>query len=114
MTDIDIADLPTTVREYLTAHTAGDTDAALAAFTADAEVTDEGVTHRGTEEIRRWLGKSSSEYTFTTELTGAERVDDEHWVAVSHLEGDFPGGVVDLRYRVTLRGDRIAALALAP
>ena len=112
-TDIPISDLPDAVQGYVTAHTARDTDTALAAYTSDAVVTDDGSTHRGTEEIRRWLERSSTEYTFTTELTGAQRVDDQ-WVAVSHLEGDFPGGVVDLRYRFTLRGDRIAALTIAP
>jgi ketosteroid isomerase-like protein len=114
MTDTEITDLPATVRSYLAAHAARDTGTALAAFTEDAEVTDEGRTHRGTEEIREWLEHSSSEYTFTTELTGAQRTDDEHWVVTSHLEGDFPGGLVDLRYRFTLRGDRIAVLAIAP
>jgi hypothetical protein len=115
MTDIDITDLPATVRTYLTAHTARDTETALAGYTPDAEVTDEGHTYRGTEEIRGWLERSSSEYTFTTELTGAQRVDDRQWVAVSHLEGDFPGGVVDLRYRFTLdAADRIAVLTIAP
>jgi ketosteroid isomerase-like protein len=115
MTDIEIADLPATVRAYLTAHTARDTATALAAYAPDAEVTDEGRTYRGTKEIRGWLERSSSEYTFTTELTGAQRVDDRQWVVVSHLEGDFPGGVVDLRYRFTLDGeDRIAVLTIAP
>ena len=115
MTDIPITDLPTTVQTYLAAHTARDTETALAAFTADAVVIDDGHTHRGTGEVRRWLQESSSEYTFTTELTGAQRGDDRQWVAVSHLEGDFPGGVVDLRYRFTLDADdRIAVLTIAP
>jgi ketosteroid isomerase-like protein len=115
MTDIEITDLPTTVQAYLTAHTARDTDTALATYTADAVVTDDGHTYRGTEEIRGWLERSSSEYTFTTELTGAQHVGDRQWVAVSHLEGDFPGGVVDLRYRFTLDAeDRIAVLTIAP
>ena len=70
MTDIDITDLPATVRTYLTAHTARDTAAALAAYTDDAVVTDDGHTYRGTEELRGWLERSSAEYTFTTELTG--------------------------------------------
>ena len=114
-TDIPISDLPGTVRGYLTAHTARDTDTALAAYTADAVVSDDGHTHRGTAEIRRWLQQSASEYTFTTELIGAQRVDDRQWTAVSHLEGDFPGGVVDLRYRFTLDGDgHIAVLTIAP
>jgi ketosteroid isomerase-like protein len=104
--------LPAVVRTYLDAHTARDTDIAIRAYTDDAVVTDDGHTYRGTEEILGWLRHSSAEYTFTTELTGAERVDDEHWIATNHLEGDFPGGVVDLRYRFTLRGDRIAELTI--
>jgi hypothetical protein len=41
-------------------------------------------------------------------------VDDEHWVVVNHLEGDFPGGAVDLAYRFTLVADRIGELVIAP
>jgi len=33
---------------------------------------------------------------------------------VNHLEGDFPGGVVDLRYQFALKGDLIAELVIAP
>jgi hypothetical protein len=35
-------------------------------------------------------------------------------VAVNHLEGNFPGGVVDLAYRFTMDGDLIAQLVIAP
>ncbi len=31
-----------------------------------------------------------------------------------HLEGDFPGGGVDLRYRYTLENGRIVRLTIAP
>ena len=37
-----------------------------------------------------------------------------HWVATNRLEGDFPGGVVDLRYRFAMDGDLIAELVIAP
>jgi hypothetical protein len=33
---------------------------------------------------------------------------------VHHLEGDFPGGSVDLRYQYTIRGGLISALTIAP
>ena len=36
------------------------------------------------------------------------------WIVVNHLEGDFPGGVVDLRYRFVMTGDLIAELVIAP
>jgi hypothetical protein len=32
----------------------------------------------------------------------------------NRLEGNFPGGVVDLRYEFTLSIDRISALTIAP
>ena len=63
---------------------------------------------------RRGLARSASEYTFTTTFTGATRDDDDHVAVTQHLEGDFPGGVVDLTYRFTLRGDLIAGLHIAP
>lgn len=93
---------------------AGDLDTALRAFTPSAVVVDEGVTYRGTEEIRGFLAEGGAQYRYTTTLTGAERADADHWVAVHHLEGDFPGGVVDLRYRFTRDGDSIAELVIAP
>ena len=106
--------LPAVVRGYLTAHEAHDTDAALAAFTPTAVVVDDGSTYRGTEEVRRFLARAGAQFTYTTTLVGAERVDDEHWVATNRLQGDFPGGVVDLRHRFVLDGDRIAELVIAP
>jgi hypothetical protein len=32
----------------------------------------------------------------------------------NRLEGNFPGNIVDLDYRFTLEGDRIASLTIAP
>jgi uncharacterized protein (TIGR02246 family) len=111
---IDTRELPAVITGYLTAHQARDLDRELAYYTEDAAVTDEGKTHRGKEEIRGWLTRAASEYTYTTTLVAAHRVDDEHYVAVHHLEGDFPGGVVDLRFRFTLAGDRITGLVIEP
>lgn len=113
-TSIRPDDLPGTIRTYLAAHTASDVEEALAAFTTTAVVVDDGSTYRGTDDIRRFLSKAGAEFTFTTELIGAQRVDDAHWVATHRLEGDFPGGVVELRYRFALAGDLIAELVIAP
>jgi ketosteroid isomerase-like protein len=106
--------LPETIRTYLTAHQARDIDLAVSSYTPDATVVDEGRTYRGHDEIRDWLGRSATEYTYTIELTGAQRIDDEHYVAIHHLEGDFPGGVVDLRFQFTLDDGRITALTIEP
>ncbi len=108
------ADLPATVRDYLAAHTARDTDAALAAFAPTAVVVDDGRTYRGTDEVRGFLADAGSEFTYTTDLVAAQRLDADRWTATLHLEGDFPGGVVDLVYRFVMAGGRIAELVIAP
>jgi len=106
--------LPATITTYLTAHQARDVETALTAFTSDAVVHDDGHTYRGTTELRDWLGSAGAEYTFTTELTGVSQVDAEHFDVRQRLEGDFPGGVVDLHYRFTLRGPAVSELVIEP
>jgi hypothetical protein len=113
-TNIQLDQLPSTIRGYLAAHAARDADGALHAFTPAAVVVDEDTAFRGTEEIRGFLSKAGAEFTYTTELIGAQRIDDAHWVATNRLEGDFPGGVVELRYRFAMDGDLIAELVIAP
>ncbi|MFC4610336.1 nuclear transport factor 2 family protein [Streptomyces maoxianensis] len=111
---IDPAALPDAVTRYLDAHRAHDTVSAVAAFTGDASVVDEGRTYEGADVIEKWLNRSASEYTYTIRLTGAQQTDGTHFIATQHLEGDFPGGVVDLHYRFTLRDGRIERLVIEP
>lgn len=106
--------LPGLIRNYLLAHEARDLDAAVAYYVEDATVVDEGSTYRGPQQIREWLATSASEYTYTIELTGARRIDDEHYVAIHHLEGNFPGAVVDLQFKFALRDGRISQLTIEP
>ena len=115
MTSSQILDvLPESIRTYLDAHQTREIDRAISMYTPDATVVDEGRTYRGHQEISEWLGRSATEYTYTIELTGAQRIDDRHFVAVHHLEGDFPGGVVDLRFQFTLADGLISALTIEP
>jgi hypothetical protein len=113
-TSIQPHQLPTEVRGFLAAHVARDADAALRAFSPTAVVVDDGTTYRGTEEIRLFLSKAGAEFSYTSELLGAERVDDAHWVATHRLEGNFAGSVVELGYRFAMDGDLIAELVIAP
>jgi ketosteroid isomerase-like protein len=106
--------LPSVITAYLVAHQARDLDSAVAHYTADAVVTDEGHQYHGPGEISAWLSRSASEYTYTSTLTAAYRLDDDHFDAVHHLEGDFPGGVVDLHFRFALRDGRITRLVIEP
>lgn len=109
-TTIDPTDLPATIRAFLEAHLARDADRAHAGFATDAVVTDQGETFAGSASIRDFLQHAGSEFTYTSRLLGAERLDDARWVALVRLEGDFPGGVAELPYRFVLDGGSIARL----
>jgi SnoaL-like domain len=105
---------PEVIRRYFEAHDRGDTDAALGAFAPDATVVDDGHEYVGSDRIRHWLAKASAEFTYTRTFLDAQKVDAGTWLITNHLEGDFPGGVVDLRYRFALTGELISGLVIAP
>jgi len=107
-------DLPDVIQRYQDAHDRHDVDGALATFAATANVRDEGQQWVGTNEIRAWLMKTSSEYSFTRTLLGAETAADGSWDVRNRLEGNFPGNVVDLHYRFELVGEQILSLTIAP
>ena len=111
-TTIDTSELPDVITGYLTAHVARDLDRAVACYQPDATVSDEGKTYRGRDEIRAGLARSASEFTYTIEMTGAAKLDDDHYDVIHHLDGNFPGGHVDLHFRFALRDGTIARLAI--
>lgn len=116
MTDdhLSAPELPGAIARYQAAHDRRDADGAVAEFTADAKVTDDGHEYQGQEGVRRFVTKAASEYTFTRTLLRAEQPAPSDWLVVQRLVGDFPGGEVELRYRFRMAGDRIAELIIAP
>lgn len=113
-TPIDPADLPEVISSFLTAQVTRDAETVVPLFVPDGVVTDEGHDFHGHDTIRDWLTNAASEFTYTTEVTGAFRVDDTHYEVIHHLEGDFPGGVADLHFRFTLHDGLIQALVIEP
>jgi ketosteroid isomerase-like protein len=104
--------LPATVRRFLAASTVHDADTTSELVTDDVVVVDQGETFRGRDEVHAFIRDAGAEFEYTTQQTGFHRVDDTHWVVTLRLEGTFPGGVADLDYRFTLRGDRVAELVV--
>jgi hypothetical protein len=90
----------------------------VACFTDDAVVLDEDQEWRGEVAIRQWREKVANAYEYTVEVRGAAQlgsVDDVQRHDVhTHLEGNFPGGTVDLTFRFGLRDGRIATLQIVP
>lgn len=113
-TTVEYTELPTAVQGFADGWQAREADAVDALFTDDAVVTDEGRTHRGRTEIRAWIDESINLFSTTLTFLGAREVNGT--VGASYrLEGDFPGGVVDLEYRFRLdEQGRIVELDFAP
>ena len=86
---------------------------AAEAFSSSATVKDDGREYKGLDEIQSWLAQTSTEFSYVRTLTSADRLDANTWLVTNHLEGNFPGGVVDLRYRFVLDGGVIATLEIA-
>jgi ketosteroid isomerase-like protein len=105
---------PSVITRYFAAQSARDFDTLLTFFADDAVLIDEGQTRRGANEIRAWRENVASAYEYTTQLVGLKATSEEQYVARVHLEGNFPGGTVDLRYRFTIHGDSIRRLEIAP
>jgi hypothetical protein len=93
--------LPAAVHRYLDGCEAGEPTAAAAPFAEDAVVEDDGRTYRGREEIAAWRAGAASAYRYTSTRL-ATTVERAHVVLVDRLEGDFPGGRVDLTSTFTL------------
>jgi hypothetical protein len=104
-------DAPAVISRYLLAADAQDPEALAACFTADGAVLDEGHTYTGRDEIIAWR-HDTNKWTYTTELTASESISPDEYRITVHLEGDFPGGVVDLNYKFVLRDGLIAALSI--
>lgn len=110
--------LPTVISDYLAASGSRDVDAIVACFSGDATVLDEGKTRRGLAEIRRWREDVDTTFEYTSTLTrwsAAEAADGaQRYDVTLHLQGNFPGGEVDLVNEFTIRDGHIVDLRIAP
>ena len=104
--------LPDVIRRYYATSASGELAELLTCFSPDAHVRDEGRDYHGLDEIRGWREGVATRFTYTTEITGVEQLDDETYLVHTHLEGDFPGGVVDLDQRFEVEGGLIRDLAI--
>jgi len=106
--------VPQSITAYQAAHDRRDVATALALFDGAARVVDDGRTYEGISGVEAFLRNAASEYTYTRSLVTAEEVEPDRWRITNHLEGDFPGGQVDLSYEFQLEGGLIASLTIAP
>ena len=110
--------LPAVVSNYLAASDRDDIDAIVACFTEDAVVLDENRHWRGADAIRQWRENVATAYEYTVAIIGSQALGEldggQRREVYTHLEGNFPGGQVDLTNRFTPRGDLIMGLEIVP
>jgi len=106
-------ELPEVIARYFAADATEGPEHVARCFTDTAVVKDEGRTHVGRDAIRAWKASASTQYSYTVEPFTFV-ADGDRLVVTSHLEGDFPGSPLDLRYIFALQGDKIAALEIIP
>ena len=104
--------LPAPVAAYFAADTTG-AEAVAQCFTDGAVVIDERQEYRGRTAIARWKTEASAKFRYTVDRLGAH-VSGNQTTVTGRVTGDFPGSPVDLQYRFTLEGDKIARLEIAP
>src|SRR5262245_57301021 len=105
--------LPSIIATYLEAYNARDRKAALACFSENAVVHDEGQVHRGRQAIDAWIDTTTEKYQPILSAGEVGTSDSETVVATS-VSGSFPGSPVRLSFRFTLGEDGIAGLAIVP
>jgi len=114
-TAFDATALPPVVARYLAAQDdAGTRPAIIDLFAPDARVVDEGIERVGSDAIRDWLATTASAFEYTTTFVDQRNDGGGAWVVRARLEGNFPGGVADLRYSFSVADDHIVDLMIAP
>ena len=99
------------IAAYIDASNGRQVEALIAYFTPDAVVVDEGHTYHGASGIRTWFARTVEAYHFTLEaLDVAAQGSDA--VVTCQVSGTFDGSPIQIPFRFTLEGDRIAVLAI--
>jgi hypothetical protein len=102
--------LPQAIEAFFHAHNTGQTDGFDELFTADATVTDEAHEYRGAA-IKIWIDGAIAKYKPVADVSDLAQVG-EQAIATAQVSGNFPGSPAKIRYKFTLKSDKIAALAI--
>lgn len=101
---------PAAIVPFMDAAARRDYDALAACFTEDATVCDEGQTHSGRSEIRRWQEDTRAKWSYTVTIVGGQPGGENEYLVAVRLVGNFPGGRADLNYRFSMRDGLIGRL----
>ena len=103
--------LPQPIASYFAATNARDVPAAIALFSEEAVVADEGKRHQGLDAIRSWMNETITKYDFKVEPTGFTEAEGKS-VVTGVVSGNFPGSPVQLSHSFTFDGAKIVRLEI--
>ena len=103
-------DLPSPIAAYFAAD-GTDEGRVARCFTENAVVVDERREHQGRQAIARWKTEATTKYHYTSEPLSAD-ISAPDVTVVARVTGEFPGSPIELRYRFTLAGSKIARLEI--
>jgi ketosteroid isomerase-like protein len=110
---MDTTEVPAPIRAFIDATNAADSDAFVAAFTADATLVDWGRTFTGHEGVRDWDRTDNIGVQTHFELLGIEPGDDpDSYVATIRVSGNGYNGTGPMLFR--LRDGLVAGLHIGP
>src|SRR5690242_20632373 len=101
--------LPKVIETYLEAQNSYDAESALACFSNNATVLDEGETLKGKEAIRGWMEKTKTKYRPQLTPIRVQEVGTE-LVMTTEVSGTFPGSPVTLDYHFRIGNNLIEDL----
>lgn len=101
---------PEPIRRFVDATNAGDTEAFLDTFTADASLTDWGRSFHGREQIARWNQSDNIGVRSNLRIVRIAEAQGSYQVRIA-VKGDGFNGEGDMVF--TLDGDRIASLIIS-
>jgi len=103
--------LPAPIARYFAANPSFDVEGMLAPFAADAVVVDERQTRTGTDELRAWIKDATVGVKAISTPVSATQEEDRY-IVVANVAGDFPGSPVPLTFRFQLAGEEISHLEI--
>lgn len=104
-------DLPPPIVSYFEASNRQDADAVAAAFVGGARVRDEEREMLGRAAIREWAEDTFSKYRHRAMPKGI-RASGDAAVVLGQITGTFPGSPIELDFRFTIVGEKIASLEI--
>jgi ketosteroid isomerase-like protein len=103
--------LPKLINTFIKAQNAYDADTALACFSENATVLDEGETLKGKKAIREWMEKTKKKYSPKFRPVSIKESTGEI-IMTTEVSGTFDGSPVNLDYHFKVRNNLIEDLCV--